>query len=60
MRSNLVNILEAHGGRGTIASAGGLLAHLKDGGESLSLCLGQSGADQGSPVTAPIPQLTFP
>jgi aconitate hydratase len=41
--------------------AGGLLAHLKDGGQSLSLCLGQSGAaDQGCPVTAPIPQPTFP
>jgi aconitate hydratase len=41
--------------------AGGLLAQLRNGGQSLSLCLGQSGAvDQGSPVTDPIPQATFP
>jgi len=41
--------------------AGGLLAHLRNGGPSLSLCLGQSGAaDQGCPVTAPIPQPLFP
>jgi aconitate hydratase len=41
--------------------AGGLLAHLRAGGSALSLCLGQSGAaDQGSPVTVPIPQATFP
>jgi aconitate hydratase len=41
--------------------AGGLLAHLRDGGKSLSICLGQSGAaDQGSPVTDPIPQAQFP
>ena len=41
--------------------AGGLLAHLRNGGKSLSICFGQSGAaDQGSPVTDPIPQPTFP
>ena len=41
--------------------AGGLLAHLREGGAGLGLCLGQSGAaDQGSPVTDPIPQPTFP
>jgi aconitate hydratase len=41
--------------------AGGLLAQLRNGGGALSLCLGQSGAaDQGSPVTDPIPQATFP
>jgi aconitate hydratase len=41
--------------------AGGLLAQLRNGGRSLSLCLGQSGAaDQGSPVTDPIPQALFP
>jgi aconitate hydratase len=41
--------------------AGGLLAQLRNGGRALSLCLGQSGAaDQGSPVTNPIPQSTFP
>ncbi|HVV53120.1 MAG TPA: aconitate hydratase [Polyangia bacterium] len=44
-----------------ILVAGGLLAHLRDGGASLGLCLGQSGAaDQGSPVSAPIPQATSP
>lgn len=41
--------------------AGGLLAQLRNGGLSLGLCLGQSGAaDQGSPITDPIPQATFP
>jgi hypothetical protein len=41
--------------------AGGLLAQLRNGGNSLSLCLGQSGAaDQGSPITDPIPQPLFP
>jgi aconitate hydratase len=40
---------------------GGLMAHLRGGGNALGLCFGQSGAaDQGSPVTAPIPQETFP
>jgi aconitate hydratase len=41
--------------------AGGLLAHLRAGGDGLGLAYGQSGAvDQGAPVTDPIPQATFP
>jgi aconitate hydratase len=41
--------------------AGGLLAHLRSGGRSLSLSLGQSGAvDQGSPVTNPVAEPRSP
>src|SRR4051794_16385080 len=37
--------------------AGGLLAHLRGGGSGLSLTLGHSAAaDQGSPITSPIPE----
>jgi aconitate hydratase len=40
--------------------AGGLLAHLRAGGASLSVCLGQSGAvDQGSPITSPVADSPF-
>jgi aconitate hydratase len=39
-----------------ILLAGGLLAHIRGGGPSLSIHLGHSGAaDQGSPVTSPFP-----
>jgi aconitate hydratase len=37
--------------------SGGLLAHIRSGGASLSVTLGRSGAvDQGSPITTPTPQ----
>jgi aconitate hydratase len=40
--------------------AGGLLAHLRAGGASLSVGLGQSGAvDQGSPFTTPVEDSPF-
>jgi aconitate hydratase len=39
--------------------SGGLLAHLRTGGETMSIHLGRSGAvDQGSPITSPVPDDT--
>jgi hypothetical protein len=66
MSANLIHqILEAHLRDDRVCErdvllAGGLLARLRAGGPSFSVCLGQSGAvEQGSPITTPVADSPF-